>query len=184
MIGAGETVLVHDEQRERHVRPTAMVAGTELHGQMRRRVHRHRRADQDLRLSSVLRDAAVQHLQRVQPYAAAAAAADRLSGRSVPVAEERRDEAGGPRRTAARATGRPSVRRHGVRRPVSRVAAVAVVRFAREKRKSSRRGRRGAAAAIGWPAVGRVVSPNLNRATRLRIITMSRRISKTIRFPT
>lgn len=42
-----------------------MVLGAELLGEMRRRVHRNRRTDQDLRVPSVLRDAAVQHFQWV-----------------------------------------------------------------------------------------------------------------------
>lgn len=87
LLTAGKTVLVHDEQRERHFRPTAVVLGAELLWEMRRRVHRHRRTDQDLRVPSVLRDAAVQHFQRfVRPVGGAAV---RLSGInfSVPAPE-------------------------------------------------------------------------------------------------
>lgn len=63
----GETVLVHDQQRECHVGPTTLVTGTELFGQMRRRVHRNWRTEQDLRMPGVLRDATVQRFQRVRP---------------------------------------------------------------------------------------------------------------------
>lgn len=90
----GETVLVHDEQRERHVRTTAVVAGTELFGQVRGRVHRDRRADQNLRVSGVLRDAAVQRFQRVRRRRRRADGR-RLSGGVVSVPEDR---SGGPRR--------------------------------------------------------------------------------------
>lgn len=78
----GETVLVHDEQREHHVQPTALVTGTQLFGQMRRRVHRDRRTDQNLRVSGVLRVAAVQRVQRVR-RPVRHAAVRRLSGHSV-----------------------------------------------------------------------------------------------------
>lgn len=70
-----------------------MVAGAELLGQVRGRVHRDRRADQDLRVSGVLRDAAVQRVQRF-PAIRGAAAADvvdrRLPGVSVRGLEGRR----------------------------------------------------------------------------------------------
>lgn len=71
--GAGQAVLVHDEQRERHVGATTVVARAELLGQVRGRMHRDRRTDQDLRVPGVLRDAAVQRVQ----LGPAAAAADR-----------------------------------------------------------------------------------------------------------
>jgi hypothetical protein len=66
-VFAGETILVHDEQRKHHFRPTALVTGTQLFGQMRRRMHRDRRTDQDLRVPGVLRIAAVQRVQRNRP---------------------------------------------------------------------------------------------------------------------
>lgn len=50
-----------------------MVARAELLGQVRGRMHRDRRTDQDLRVPGVLRDAAVQRVQ----LGPAAAAADR-----------------------------------------------------------------------------------------------------------
>jgi len=66
-VFTGETIFVHDEQREHHFGPTALVTGTQLFGQMRGRVHSDRRTDQDLRLSGVLRVAAVQRVQRIRP---------------------------------------------------------------------------------------------------------------------
>lgn len=64
-----------------------MVTGTELFGQMRGRVHRDRREDQNLRVSGVLRDAVVQRFQRW--FRPVLRVLGRLSSGSFPAPEHR-----------------------------------------------------------------------------------------------
>jgi len=91
-VSTGETIFVHDEQREHHFGPTALVTGTQLFGQVRGRVHRDRRTDQDLRVSGVLRVAAVQRVQRIRPPVLDSVVC-RLSGVLVLAPENRRRSA-------------------------------------------------------------------------------------------
>jgi len=70
-----------------------VVAGTELFGQVRGRVHRDRREDQNLRVSGVLRDAAVQRFQRVVRRRRRRADGRRLSGGVVSAPEDDDDAA-------------------------------------------------------------------------------------------
>jgi len=122
-VSTGKTIFVHDEQREQHLGPTALVTGTQLFGQMRGRVHRDRRTDQDLRVSGVLRVTAVQRVQRIRPSVLHSVVC-RLSGVLVPAPENRR-------RSAAVAVVETTVRHvlfHFLVPPIVRSIPLAVVR--------------------------------------------------------
>jgi hypothetical protein len=63
LIVAGEADLVHDERGPSGDRAENVVAGAELHAQVRGGLHRDRRAHQVVRVHQVLRLAALQHGQ-------------------------------------------------------------------------------------------------------------------------